>query len=90
MRHAWLAALLLLATACGGGSAHEYPDEVVDNFIHACTARGASDDECTCSLDELQQRYSAEEYSALEAKINRGDEKATKELGDVAASCTKR
>jgi hypothetical protein len=80
--------LLLLVAACGSREpAHEYPTEVVDNFLSACTSRGAPQQECTCALHELRDQYSAEEYTALEAKVGHGDQTAMKTLGDVAAGC---
>jgi hypothetical protein len=76
--------LAVLAAGCRDGR-HPYPADVVDNFIRACTARGAPEGACRCTLDAVRRRYTAEEYRALESRLGRGE--APPELANLAAEC---
>ena len=75
---------LLLTTACRRRG-NEYPPELVENFLRACGSR-ASEGACRCSLDKVRERYTADEYRALEARIA-ATRQAPKELLDISASC---
>ena len=49
---------------------NEYPQEVVDTFLQSCEARaGGKHDTCVCLLDKVQRKYTLEEFSVLEAKM---------------------
>ena len=81
-----LAALALAVLAAGcRDRRHPYPDDVVENFIRACTARGAPEGACRCSLDAVRRRFTAEEYRALESRVGRGE--VPPELANLAAEC---
>jgi hypothetical protein len=88
MRTTWLllaaGCALLLATACRRRG-NEYPPEVVENFLRACGSR-ASEGACRCSLGKVQERYTADEYRALEARIAATRQVPT-ELADIIAAC---
>jgi len=86
MRRPAFIALPLLLFACGA-PLHDYPTDVVDNFLGACRSKGGSDRACQCSLDALRGHFTAEEYAALEKKVIAEDREATKALADVAADC---
>lgn len=77
--------LLVLALGCGR-EPHEYPAEIVDNFMRACTAGGTSEAVCRCSLDLLRERYSAEAYLALEQQVARGEASAD-DVVQLTAPC---
>ena len=76
---------VLLAAGCRAPG-HEYPPDVVENFMRACTARGTSEAACRCSLDGIRRLYAPDDYRALEARIARG-EKPPQEILDLAADC---
>jgi hypothetical protein len=75
---------LLLVAACQRRG-NEYPPEVVENFLRACGGR-ASESACRCSLEKVQERYTADEYRALEARIA-ATRQVPKELLDIIAAC---
>jgi hypothetical protein len=75
---------VLLATACSRRG-NDYPPEVVANFLRACRSR-ASEGSCRCSLEKIQQRYTADEYRALEGSVA-ATRQAPKELLDIIAAC---
>jgi hypothetical protein len=77
-------ALAVLVAGCGDRG-HPYPPDVVENFLHACTARGAPEGACRCSLDAVRRRFTVDEYRALEARVARGE--VPRELSDLAADC---
>jgi hypothetical protein len=47
---------------------------------------GAPEGACECALDKVRRRYTLEEYTALEARIARG-EPAPAELKSLMADC---
>ena len=75
---------LLLVMGCHRRG-NEYPPEVVENFLRACGSR-ASESACRCSLEKVQERYTADEYRALEAHIA-ATRQVPKELLDIIATC---
>lgn len=78
------AGALLLTTACRRRG-NEYPPEVVENFLRACGSH-ASEGACRCSLDKVRERYTADEYRTLEARIA-ATRQAPEELLDIIATC---
>lgn len=76
--------LLTLAAACNGRPPDVYPPDVVENFMRSCTARSAERN-CRCALDELERRFSIDEFRALEARTTRGE--IPKEMVDAVAAC---
>jgi hypothetical protein len=78
---------LLGALACHREPLHDFPSDVVDNFLAACRSKGGPDDACQCALDGLRRRFTAEEYAALEKNVRDGDQAATKVLADVVVDC---
>ena len=66
------AVLCLVLSACGGDDA--YPEEVVDNFVSACTSQpGTTVEYCRCSIREIQNDVSIEEFRRLEQGIAGGN-----------------
>jgi hypothetical protein len=90
VRPTLLLLVTLAALACRREPLHDYPADVVDNFLAACRVRGGSDDACRCSLDALRHRFPAGEYAALEQRVAAGDPGATKLLAEVAGACVGR
>jgi hypothetical protein len=83
-----LAVLLATATlACHREPKNQYPPSVVDNFLAACRSNGGTDDACRCALDGLRDRFTADEYVALEKKVQAKDEGAAKLLAEVVTAC---
>ena len=87
MRRTLLVVLAATALACHREPLHEYPKDVVDNFLGACRSNGGSDDACECALDGLRNRFTADEYVALEKKVQAKDEAAARLLTEVVADC---
>ena len=79
--------LLLSALLACSKSQHEYPAEVIDNFLAACRGRGGSETACECGLAEIRHRFTAEEYADLEAKVARENEEAGAVLAEVVTVC---
>ena len=63
--------LVAMATACGRGPTHEYPAEVVDNFVGACRTR-APEETCRCAIDRLQDDIPYETFRSLEQRMAEG------------------
>jgi len=79
-----LAGLVLIAGACRKHG-NAYPPEVAENFMRACTVR-ASETACRCSLEEVERRYTLDQYRALEAGIG-ATKKVPAELLDIIPAC---
>lgn len=48
----------------------EYPPEVIAEFLSSCTGGDAAMQQfCECSLEEIQQQYSFEEFVEIDANI---------------------
>jgi hypothetical protein len=80
-------ALVLLASACAREPEHAYPPEVVENFVAACRTR-APDAACRCAIDRLRDRFSYEEFRALERRMGSGE--VPGEVTEAVESCTSR
>jgi hypothetical protein len=80
------AVLVLMLGACGGDDG--YPQEVIDNFMESCTAQsGATQSYCECTIDELQNTMSFEDFQDAEATITSGDEDLPPALQDAVDAC---
>ena len=66
------------------GQVEAYPAELVDNFLANCTPR-ADRRSCQCSIDTIRQRFSIDEYRALEERIKKGE--VPPEIVDVMSAC---
>jgi hypothetical protein len=68
-----LVALLgaLLAVACRRDP-DVYPADVVANFLSNCTTR-SDQAVCRCAIDQLQQRFTLEEFRRVEARMRAGE-----------------
>jgi len=87
VRRILLALLATAALACHREPIHQYPKDVVDNFLAACRSNGASDAACECALDGLRNRFTADAYVALEKKVQAKDEAAARVLTEVVGDC---
>lgn len=83
-RRLGVALLLLGAAACSREPAHEYPAEVVENFVAACRTR-APEATCRCAIDRLRDRFAWEEFRALEERMASGA--MPPEVADAVAGC---
>ena len=75
---------MLLAAACGREPAHDYPAEVVDNFVAACRTR-APEPTCRCAIDRLQDRFAWDEFRIHEARMAKGE--MPDEVAHVVGAC---
>jgi hypothetical protein len=74
-----------LLVACSQGE--EYPRQVVENFMRACTAQpGATEDACSCAIERIQEEMTLEEFVRFEARIEEGGQPAG-EIQEIVASC---
>jgi hypothetical protein len=76
--------LALVGAACRRDG-NAYPAEVAENFMHACTSR-ASEKSCRCALDELQRRYTLEQYQTIEGGIAAKNQ-VPKEIVGIMDAC---
>ena len=70
---------------------NEYPENVVDEFVKSCESAGSDRTFCTCVLDKVQGKYTFEEFSVIESKINAGQapDEFVEFTGKARAECTK-
>lgn len=70
---------------------NEYPEEVVEEFIRSCEAAGSDRSFCRCVLDKVEGKYTFEEFSVIESKINAGQapDEFVEFTGKSRAECTK-
>ena len=70
----------------------EYPENVVQEFLKSCEAAGSDSTFCRCVLDKVQAKYTLEEFSVIESKMNAGQtpEEFVEFSGKVRAECTKK
>lgn len=70
---------------------HSYPQISVDAFLRSCEKAGSGRDFCSCMLDQVQAKYSFEEFSVIESKIVAGSppEEFVEFSGKARAACTK-
>ncbi len=61
-----------LASACGGGG-NNYPEAAKQNFLRACIGGVVTFDMCNCMINDLEKRYSVEEFQAMEARLVIGE-----------------
>ncbi|HKP69154.1 MAG TPA: hypothetical protein VJV05_07715 [Pyrinomonadaceae bacterium] len=50
----------------------EYPEGVKDEFLKSCVKAGSDAKFCACVFDKVKSKYSFEEFSVIESKINAG------------------
>lgn len=73
---------------------HTYPPEVSQAIVNECLTAAMNNNlppaqaeaYCTCSLNEMQQRYSLEELIELESRIQPGQQ-LPPEVYEVASAC---
>jgi hypothetical protein len=71
-----------------------YPPEAADSFINGCVSAavgaGATQDQaseyCACTLDEIQQEYTFEEFAEVDRQIQQGGEPPA-EFDDIVNFC---
>ena len=70
---------------------NEYPENVKDEFIKSCESAGSDRTFCGCVLDKVQSKYTFEEFSVIESKINAGQapDEFVEFTGKARAECTK-
>jgi hypothetical protein len=73
------------------GAPNEYPIEVLNAFMDSCKKSGGKQETCLCVFEKVQQKYTFEEYSVLEAKMAGGQapEDFLEFVGKARAECMK-
>ncbi len=82
---------LLLFSACN--TKHDYPADVTQNFMNSCqTTSGGNQELCSCLLDKIQGKYTYEEFSAIEVKMQAGQTPSDflDFVGKARAECSKK
>lgn len=69
--------------AQAGGDQRRYPDQVEQSFLKQCTANGASDAICRCTLTKVEQRYDVIELSKLASEMSQSGQLNGEILGFV-------
>ena len=64
--------LFSIITISSCNSKHEYPPDVTQNFMNSCQENGGSQGMCSCVLEQIQKKYTIEEFSTIEVKIKAG------------------
>ncbi|WRS29592.1 hypothetical protein U6G28_08685 [Actinomycetaceae bacterium MB13-C1-2] len=62
-------------TGCGAGGTDSdsggWPKEIETNFLDACDGSSEGESEyCKCSLEQLQKKYTADEFAQLEQQLD--------------------
>ena len=68
---------------------NKFPDEIRRNFMNSCMVEG-NFATCECALGEIEQKFSIEEYIALDLSMQTGsgvDEANLEKLAGILASC---
>jgi len=68
--------LCFCAISCGSlmvdKTTHDYPQASKDLFVSSCTNSGGNQQQCTCMLGKVQEKYTYGEMEELEQKIKSG------------------
>lgn len=83
--------VLMAVTGCSGGNNSSdtsgWPQTIQDNFIQACDDSSDGESEyCKCSLEHLQEEYTADEFAHLEQQLD-SDPAALDEMLGVIEPC---
>ena len=81
-----------ILTSCGTKK-NDYPANVTQNFMNSCqTTSGGDQNLCSCLLEKIQEKYTFEEFTAIEVKMQTG--KTPSEfldfVGKAKAECNKK
>ena len=80
MKRTLLATLIVLAAACGGSDSASgrvgevWPDEFRDGFMEGCEVTPDFEPYCVCTIDELQETFSLEEFIRVSLALDAGEE----------------
>ena len=81
-----------ILTGCGPKK-NDYPSDVTQNFMNSCEETSGGDQKmCSCLLDKIQEKYTFEEFSAIEVKMQAGQtpEEFLGFIGKARAECSKK
>ena len=87
--------LVLFLTTLASCGKHDWPAESVAGFMNSCneSCLNTGNDEvrcnklCSCSLEELQKKFSFKEYAKIETRMIGGDQSAINTLLDAGSIC---
>ncbi len=81
-----------ILTSCGSKK-HVYPADVTQNFMNSCQSTSGGEQKiCSCLLDKIQEKYTFEEFSAIEVKMQAGQtpSKFLDFVGKARVECSKK
>jgi len=87
------AILFVYFILCGcGQKKHDYPSDVTQNFMNSCQETGGDQKMCSCILDKIQEKYTYEEFSSIEIKMQAGQTPSEflNFVGEARAECSKK
>lgn len=76
-------AIALIAVACGDDDGGGYSDEIRDSYMQGCETQ-QNRAFCECTLNELETRFSEEEFIAFAIEAT---EDAPEEFVEIAFAC---
>jgi hypothetical protein len=85
--------LTFIITIFACNTKHDYPSDVTQNFMNSCQmTSGGNQENCSCLLDKIQKKYTYEEFSAIEVKMQAGQTPTDflDYVGKVRAECSKK
>lgn len=78
--------LLVGLLACSNGGTRDYSDQIRENYLDACgLASGQKDETCECTLEEIEERMTEEEFLELERE---GDFLSDPRVNEALGACT--
>jgi hypothetical protein len=63
-----------------------FPNQLVQDFIGGCTAAGVSAAACRCTITQIQQTYSYDQFTEINQAMGRGIP-APESFSKIVASC---
>jgi hypothetical protein len=83
---------LIQVTIATAQTKHTYPPELVSKFTAECAAQAGKTDPalmqalCTCTINEIQNRYSLEEFREMGMAVDKGTP-VPKEFEEISYAC---
>ena len=85
-----LTIVVMFSLACSSRK-NDYPADITQNFMNSCQESGSDQATCACLLEKIQEKYTFEEFSSIEVKMQAGHtpEDFLDFVGKARAQCKK-